>query len=74
MAFKLAWLLWLLAIVVSFAVIETYGFVKYGVPGTFSHFMANMAVEWRLWAFLWGLITGGLAVHFFWFSNLANGT
>ena len=60
----LYWFLWLLGIVVTFAVPETYALVRGGT--TFSAFMWNTTEAWPLWEFVWGLLIGGLAVHFWW--------
>lgn len=33
---------------------------------SFSFFMWTMAQKFPLWTFLWGMLVGGLAVHFLW--------
>lgn len=58
------WALWLLGIVITFAVPEGIAIWKHGT--TFSQFMATMQYEWPLWMYVWGVLMGGLAVHFFW--------
>lgn len=55
------WGLWLLGIVVSFAVPEALALHNGGL--TFSAFMDNTTSAWPLWEFCWGLLIGGLAVH-----------
>lgn len=58
------WALWLLGIIITFAVPEGIAIWKHGT--TFSQFMATMQYEWPLWMYVWGVLMGGLAVHFFW--------
>lgn len=62
------WLYWPLALLfialVLFAIPE-YIALKDGGP-TFSLFMWTMAIKFPLWTFLWGMLVGGLAVHFLW--------
>lgn len=33
---------------------------------TFSFFMWTLSQRWPLWTFIWGMLVGGLAVHFLW--------
>lgn len=56
------WAAWLATIALSFAVLESLSWHDV----TFSRFMWNMTENWPLWAYLWGNLTGGLAVHFWW--------
>ena len=58
------WGLWLLAIAASFAVAEGFALAHGGT--TFSAFMFNTQKAWPLCEFLWGMLMGGLAVHFYW--------
>lgn len=60
----LLWTGWLLAIVVTFAVFETYALVRHKL--TLSRYTYNISASWPLSIFLLGLLAGGLAVHFFW--------
>ena len=56
--------------------IPEYAAIKYGGP-TFSRFMASVAntgAGGKLWVFAWGLLIGGLAVHFLgWCMYTCNG-
>jgi hypothetical protein len=61
------WAAWLFAIIVTFAVPEGYALHNGGT--TFSAFMWGTTTAWPLWEFLWGLLIGGLAVHFWWHWN-----
>lgn len=62
------WIYWPFALafiaLVLFAIPEYIAF-QTGGP-TFSFFMWTMAVKFPLWTFLWGMLVGGLAVHFLW--------
>lgn len=61
---SLVWLSWLLAGLVSFAAFETYA-IKTGKP-TLSLSTWNLFQAWPLIAVVFGMVFGGLAVHFFW--------
>ena len=65
------WIYWpaalLFTALVLFAVPE-YIALSHGGP-TFSLFMWTMAERFPLWTFLWGMLVGGLAVHFLWHWN-----
>lgn len=58
------WVGWILTIIISFAVFETYA-LKTGRT-TLSRFTYNCSQSWPLLPFLLGLIVGGVAVHFWW--------
>jgi uncharacterized integral membrane protein len=62
------WIYWPAALLfialILFAVPEFIA-IKDGGP-TFSLFMWTMSKDWPLWTFLWGVLVGGLAVHFLW--------
>lgn len=58
------WVLWLLAIAGSFAGLEFWA-VKTGKP-TLSRFIATAGVKFPLILVFYGMLFGGLAVHFFW--------
>lgn len=62
------WVYWPAALIfialVLFAVPEFVA-IKDGGP-TFSLFMWTLAQKWPLWTFFWGMLVGGLAVHFLW--------
>lgn len=51
---------------VLFAIPEFIAFEKPSAGPTFSAFMWYMHTKWPLWTFLWGMLVGGLAVHFLW--------
>jgi hypothetical protein len=58
------WSAWLIIIVVSFAVLETWAIVHKGK--TLSRVVADAANGWPLLPFIYGSLFSGLAVHFFW--------
>lgn len=58
------WPIWLLAIVISFVVLETLSF-KTGHP-TLSRWTWDLFLKFPLVAVLYGGVFIGLAVHFFW--------
>jgi hypothetical protein len=61
-----AWPVWLLLIVVSFSVLEGIAF-EYAADGpTLSRFIWTIGQKWPLSLVLYGMLFGGLAVHFFW--------
>jgi uncharacterized integral membrane protein len=62
------WIYWpaaLLFIALVLFAIPEYVAINQGGP-TFSLFMWTYAQKWPLWTFLWGMLVGGLAVHFLW--------
>jgi hypothetical protein len=60
----IAWTVWSMAVIASFAALEAWA-IETGRP-TLSVFMATLATEWPLTAVVYGMLFGGLAVHFFW--------
>jgi hypothetical protein len=58
------WSLWLLAMIASFAAFE--GFALATDRTTLSRFVVNATRAWPPIPFVFGLIVGGLATHFFW--------
>lgn len=62
------WIYWPSALAfiafVLFAIPEYFAIKKNGP--TFSLFMYTLARRWPLWTFFWGVLVGGLAVHFNW--------
>lgn len=62
MKWYLIWTLWLITIAVTFAALETLGWNEL----TLSRYVWNISTHWPLVIYLWGNITGGLAVHFWW--------
>jgi len=61
-----AWIIWLLLIVISFTVLETYAFKYPQRQLTLSRFVWGIGQKWPLSLVLWGMLIGGLSVHFFW--------
>lgn len=60
------WVLWLLALIISFAVLEGYAFKHPERSNTLSRFVWSVGQKWPLSLVLFGMIFGGLAVHFYW--------
>ena len=60
------WTIWLLLIVVSFTFLEAYAFKHPERQFTLSRFVWNIGQKWPLSLVLWGMLIGGLSVHFFW--------
>ena len=59
----LTWTLYLFAVLAFFAILEYRGWRS---GNTLSRYVATIGQKWPLSIFLWGLLVGGLAVHFFW--------
>lgn len=64
MTFQGYWWFFLAVIIGLFGAGEAYGYFKFGISGTFSDFMTTMGHRSPLWPFAWGLLIGGLVVHF----------
>lgn len=62
-----AWGLWLVIIIVSFGVFE--GLAIYTGTPTLSQTVWSASEAFPLLPFLFGLLCGGLGVHFFWTSK-----
>jgi hypothetical protein len=62
--FPLYWTVWLIAIVLSFAVLETWAITEHGT--TLSRFIYEISSAWPLFGVFLGAVFGGLAVHFYW--------
>ena len=66
------WWYWPLALaflaIVLFAIPEYIALRKKDdkTTPTFSFWMYTMGRKWPLWIFIWGVLVGGLAVHFLW--------
>jgi hypothetical protein len=60
------WVLWLAALIISFALIERYAFRHPDRQYTLSRTVWGLGQRWPLSIFIFGAIVGGLAVHFFW--------
>ena len=58
------WPAWLLAIVATFAGLETYA-IKSGTP-TLSRFIWTLSEAWPPFPWIAGFITGFLVCHFWW--------
>jgi len=59
-----AWTAWFLGSILVFAILESYA-LKTGRL-TLSRYTYDIGAHWPLFLVLWGMVTGGLAVHFFW--------
>jgi hypothetical protein len=62
--YPLIWTGWLLFVVASFGVIE--GLAIHNHATTLSRFTWEVYEQWPLIAVVYGMIFGGLAVHFWW--------
>lgn len=62
--FPLIWTGWLLAIVISFGLIEGLA-IAWG-DTTLSRYVWEISLKWPLIMVLYGMVAGGLAVHFWW--------
>lgn len=60
------WVVWWLAIFASFVALEGYAFKHPEREWTLSRTMATWGAKWPLSIGLWGMLVGGLMVHFFW--------
>jgi hypothetical protein len=60
------WTYWLVAIALSFAIAEALGMYRFGTPGTLSYFMTSLGQKWPPLLVVYGMLFGGLAVHFWW--------
>lgn len=61
------WLLWFIAIVVTFALFEGYALTHN--KKTLSRVIWDLTKGWPPLPFIFGLVVGGLAVHFFWIGQ-----
>lgn len=71
---RIAWTAMILVNIVVFAVLETYALSR-GNPDdglTLSRYVYDITQAWPLAIFLLGLLSGGLAVHFWWHWDPAN--
>lgn len=57
------WTAFLLLTAVVFTILESAGWKS---SNTLSRFIYTIGAKWPLSIFLWGLLAGGLAVHFWW--------
>jgi hypothetical protein len=62
--YPLIWTGWLLAVAVSFAVIEGLAMASGGT--TLSRYVWEVSLAWPPLLVLYGMVVGGLAVHFWW--------
>jgi hypothetical protein len=60
------WIIWLLVIVISFAILEGYAFKHPDRENTLSRFIWSVGQKWPLSLVLFGMLFGGLSVHFYW--------
>ena len=65
------WIIWLLLIIVSFTALEAYAFRHPERENTLSRFVWSVGQKWPLSLVLWGMLIGGLSVHFYWNWNPA---
>lgn len=63
---NIPWIIWAAVIVISFAVLETYAFKHPERENTLSRFVWTVGQKWPLSIMLFGMVFGGLAVHFYW--------
>ena len=61
------WLIWLIAVGISFALLERYAFKHPDREWTLSRTIATIGAKWPLSIALFGMFFGGLLVHFFWY-------
>lgn len=61
------WGIWIAATIIVFAIGEDYA-LRSG-KATLSRTVWNIQKGWPLFAVLFGLVFGGLAVHFFWVAQ-----
>lgn len=64
---KLVWTGWLLFVAISFGVLE--GIALATGATTLSRFTWDLTLAWPLIPVLYGIVLGGLAVHFWWHWN-----
>jgi hypothetical protein len=60
------WIVWALVIVGGFVLIEWYSFRRPDKQHTLSRAVWSLGQRWPLSIYIFGNVTGGLAVHFFW--------
>ena len=60
------WIIWIAAILISFAVLERYAFDHPNRANTLSRFIWEIGQRWPLSLVIYGMVFGGLAVHFYW--------
>ena len=60
------WIIWLLAIVISFTILEAYAFNHPARENTLSRFIWSVGQKWPLSIFLFGGLCFSLATHFYW--------
>ena len=60
----IVWSAWLIVLVLSFAAFEFYAL--YTNRTSLSRYVWNMTQAWPPFGWVAGVITGGLAMHFFW--------
>lgn len=59
----LIWTLWLLMLVVTFAILEA---LSWNSGVTLSRYVWDLSMAWPLIIWIAGALAGGLAVHFWW--------
>jgi hypothetical protein len=68
MTYGWVWVLWLALVIVSFAVLEGIALYR-GNKSTLSECTWYLAKIWGPLPVLFGIVFGGLAVHFFWIAQ-----
>ena len=63
---NIPWIIWLFVAATSFAVLERYAFNHPTRENTLSRFIWSCGQKWPLTLVVYGMLFGGLAVHFFW--------
>lgn len=64
MTFEILWTLWLLALIASFALFEGAALYSHGL--TLSSYVWGLTEAWPPLPYVAGMVSGGLAVHFWW--------
>lgn len=60
------WVIWAVLTIAAFGWLEAHALNHSKREWTLSKFVAYLGAKWPLTIFFFGLVTGGLAVHFFW--------
>ena len=63
---SLPWVIWSLAMLATFAVIEAVAFRHPDRLNTLSRSIYDLGRKWPMSIFLLGFLVGALATHFFW--------
>ena len=66
MMLDLPWILWLLAIILSFWALEYFAFRYPSRENTLSHAVSSMGAKFPLSIAIFGMVIGILLAHWFW--------